>query len=584
MTTMAGNERPKTNADGAREVWTAVMARVVLPSFLGAALFYVFIFLIILPAMEDSLIDAKSEVSRSLVQAVCAELAAYEEQVQSGSLTRADAQHRACELVRHLRYGDAAKNYLWIMDFHPRMIMHPYRPELDGQDVTEVHDAAGKPLFREFVRTARSGGGDVAYLWQWYDDPHRIEPKLSYVQPFEPWGWIVGTGNYVDDVAAQIQSVSRRLAAAAGVALSIVALLAGYQTWHGYRTEHRRRRAESAVQRLNQELEQRVEARTAELTQATQRLQAEVDERRQAESRQQALQQQLAQAQRLESVGQLAAGIAHEINTPAQFVSDNTRFLRSAFPKLADLLTQYRHLATVCRDGPVADELLDDLEAVVKTTKLDYLLAQIPEALSDSLEGLERVTKIVRAMKDFSHPGQQSMAPADLNKAIESTVTVARNEWKYVAEMQLELDPDLPHVPCMLGDLNQVFLNIIVNAAHAIKDAVGVGVQGKGTITVTTRTDGDAAEIRIRDTGTGIPEEHRHRIFDHFFTTKEVGKGTGQGLALARQLIVEKHHGTLTFETEVGRGTTFIIRLPVHSGETSTTKEPENDLAHSAGG
>jgi len=295
------------------------------------------------------------------------------------------------------------------------------------------------------------------------------------------------------------------------------------------------------------------------------------------------LQIQLAQAQRLESVGQLAAGIAHEINTPTQFVSDNARFLQNAFPKLQDLLARYRQLLDVCRAGPAPAELLDDVEAAVRKVKPDYLLEQIPGAITDSLEGLERIAKIVRAMKDFSHPGQQGLCAADLNKAIESTVTVARNEWKYVAEMKLDLDPALPHVLCMLGDFNQVILNIVVNAAHAIADAGGDSGQGKGTITVTTREADGQAEIRISDTGPGIPEEHRDKIFDHFFTTKPVGKGTGQGLAMARRVIVEKHHGTLTFETEVGRGTTFIIRLPVGPDAQATTEKPENELAYSAG-
>ncbi len=290
-----------------------------------------------------------------------------------------------------------------------------------------------------------------------------------------------------------------------------------------------------------------------------------------------ALQCQLAQAQRLEAVGQLAAGIAHEINTPTQFVSDNTRFLQTAFPKLQNLLTRYHQLLDLSRTGPVASELVTDLEATIAEVEPDYLLEEIPEAIKDSLEGLERVTKIVLAMKDFSHPGQQEMCMADLNKAIESTVTVARNEWKYVAEMVLDLDPSLPNVPCMLGDFNQVILNIIVNAAYAIADVAKNGGPSMGTITVTTRNIHGYVEIRVRDTGTGIPEEYRDKIFDHFFTTKEVGKGTGQGLTISRQVIVEKHGGTLTFETETGKGTTFIIRLPLEqkngAGKEKSTYE-----------
>jgi len=276
------------------------------------------------------------------------------------------------------------------------------------------------------------------------------------------------------------------------------------------------------------------------------------------------LEGQLSQAQRLESVGRLAAGIAHEINTPVQFVSDNVRFLGTSFPALKGVLTQYERLMDAARAGSVTPEGVKEVEAASKAAKLDYLLEQIPEAISDSLEGLDRVARIVRAMKDFSHPGEHQMSSTDINKAIESTVTVARNEWKYAADMVLNLDPSLPSVPCFTAEFNQVVLNIIVNASHAIADALKATKQAKGTITVTTSTRDGCAEVRIADTGTGIPEQHRNKLFDPFFTTKAVGKGTGQGLAIARSVIVDKHHGTLTFETEMGKGTTFIIRLPLN--------------------
>ena len=171
-------------------------------------------------------------------------------------------------------------------------------------------------------------------------------------------------------------------------------------------------------------------------------------------------------------------------------------------------------------------------------------------------------------MKDFAHPGTKEKYFVDLNKAIESTITVARNEWKYVAEMQMNLDENLPHVPCLLGEFNQVILNMVINAAHAIGDVVGDGSHGKGKITVSTIQHKDWAEIRISDTGTGIPVEVQNKIFDPFFTTKEVGKGTGQGLAISHTVVVEKHKGRLNFETEAGKGTTFIIQLPLNEKDT----------------
>ena len=300
-------------------------------------------------------------------------------------------------------------------------------------------------------------------------------------------------------------------------------------------------------------------------------------------TQQKVLQGQLAQAQKLESIGQLAAGIAHEINTPTQFVSDNTRFVQKAFPKLKDLLVKYGQLLDAVRGGAAPPELIDELDSAIRTAKLSFLLEQMPEAIADALEGLERVSRIVRAMKDFSHPGEDDMCEADLNHAIESTITVARNEWKYVAEMALDLDPELPPVPCVVGDFNQVILNMVVNAAHAIADVVGDGSRGKGTITVSTRGLDQAVEIRISDTGTGIAEAHRSKVFDHFFTTKEVGKGTGQGLAIAHSVVTEKHGGSIALESEVGQGTTFIIRLPIHENVTEFGVTPTRNEVLSSG-
>jgi signal transduction histidine kinase len=196
------------------------------------------------------------------------------------------------------------------------------------------------------------------------------------------------------------------------------------------------------------------------------------------------------------------------------------------------------------------------------------------------LEGIERVANIVRAMKDFSHPGYGQKQLVDLNRAIESTLTVSRSEWKYVADLVTDFDPDLPQVSCLPGDFNQVILNLVVNAAQAIAIVVEDGSRGKGTIAVRTRQAGDWVEIRVEDTGTGISESIRHKVFDHFFTTKEVGKGTGQGLAIAQAIVVRKHGGTIGFESEVGKGTTFIVRLPITDrGATEATAEPELQAA-----
>ncbi len=275
------------------------------------------------------------------------------------------------------------------------------------------------------------------------------------------------------------------------------------------------------------------------------------------------LENQLNQAQKLEAMGQLAAGIAHEINTPTQYVGDNTRFLQESFAEIGNILEKCRCLLQA-PEGSVPAELLEGLRTAFETADTEYLIKEVPKAILQSLEGIERVTRIVRSMKEFSHPCADDKTAVDLNKAIESTTTLCRNEWKYTAEMRLDLEPDLPLVSCLPGDLNQVILNLVINAAHAIEDVVGEGAEEKGIITVSTRLDGNSVEIYVSDTGCGIPEENRPKIFDLFFTTKDVGRGTGQGLTIARAIVVEKHGGTLDFKTETDKGTTFIIRLPIN--------------------
>jgi signal transduction histidine kinase len=281
------------------------------------------------------------------------------------------------------------------------------------------------------------------------------------------------------------------------------------------------------------------------------------------------LESELAQAQKLESVGRLAAGVAHEINTPVQFVSDSVSFVREAMDDLSAIVDKYRELrnatvqgADVAAAAKAAEEAEDDAD-------LDYILENAPVALDRARDGLGRVAAIVRSMKEFAHPDRKEMAQSNINQAIQSTLVIASNEYKYVAEVETDLCATLPLVNCYAGEINQVVLNLIVNAAHTIGDVVK-NTDRKGRIRVATRVLDDMVEISISDTGKGIPVEVRGRIFDPFFTTKEVGKGTGQGLAIARSVIVDKHGGTLHFETELGVGTTFFIRLPIN-GPSATS-------------
>ncbi len=289
-----------------------------------------------------------------------------------------------------------------------------------------------------------------------------------------------------------------------------------------------------------------------------------INERKHAEEEREKLHAQLLHAQKLESVGQLAAGIAHEINTPTQYVGTNIDFLEEGFQDLADLITKYNELLEAVKANQVFPELIEEIEKAIEDADWEYLMEEIPQAISQSRDGIRRVTSIVRAMKDFSHPGGREKEPSDINQIIETTVTIARNEWKYVSDMELELADGLPMVPCLKDEMGQVILNLIVNAAQAIGSKLGENPEGKkGVITIGTSWNGESVGIRVSDTGTGIPEHARSKVFQPFFTTKDVGKGTGQGLAIAHNVIVDKHGGSIEFETEDGKGTTFIIRLPV---------------------
>lgn len=305
-----------------------------------------------------------------------------------------------------------------------------------------------------------------------------------------------------------------------------------------------------ALELLNHDLEERVAARTKSLEEANIALREQMAERARIE-------QELRLAQKLESVGQLAAGIAHEINTPIQFIGDNLRFVAESLGQLEQVYTAMEALRTAAAERPEAVELSRAMEAA----DLDYARSEMPNAVAQGLEGVDRVATLVRALKEFSHPDVAESVPTDLNQAIRTTLTVARNEYKYVAELVTDLAAELPPTPCHVSEFNQVVLNLVVNAAHAIADVQAQ--RGRGTITVTTRRAGPWCEVLIGDTGTGIPEAIRERIFDPFFTTKPVGRGTGQGLYLARSIIVDRHKGELSFTSTVGQGTTFLIRLPL---------------------
>jgi signal transduction histidine kinase len=287
-----------------------------------------------------------------------------------------------------------------------------------------------------------------------------------------------------------------------------------------------------------------------DLQRAYERLQTEVANRERLELA-------LGLARKLEAVGQLSAGVAHEINTPLQYVGDSVHFLGQAFQRLTTYVERVHGLTSAEASSSWSDFVAAH-EAARKEGRLAFVLDEIPRAIVASKEGIEHVSKIVQALKAFSHQGSEEKGASDINAAIANTLVMAHHEYKSSATVVTELG-ELPPVMCVVSQLNQVFLNLIVNAAHAIADAA----RGSGTITVVSRAVDHFVEVSISDDGCGIPQELHHKVFEAFFTTKEIGRGTGQGLALARQIVVGGHGGTLSFQSSVGKGTTFTLRLPI---------------------
>ncbi len=276
---------------------------------------------------------------------------------------------------------------------------------------------------------------------------------------------------------------------------------------------------------------------------------------------------QLDLARKMEAIGQLAAGVAHEINTPMQFISDNTEFVANSFQSLSAALKEMSEKFYELLDKETAQKVNNAIEEIKEKYDWNFILEEIPAALEQSNEGIERVTKIIKTLKDFSHPSLDAKSRADINKAINDTVLISRNAWKYVAEMETNLSKEIPPVNCYVDKLNQAILNIIVNAAQAIEEKFGKNNSEKGLIKVETYKEDNFAVIKISDNGIGIPKENLDKIFDPFFTTKEVGKGTGQGLALVHDIIVNKHKGEIYVESEPKVGTVFTIKIPINEEE-----------------
>jgi signal transduction histidine kinase len=487
--------------------------RIFLPVVLTVLLFIMTIFLLILPEMQARLLEGKREVIRELVASAWSSLDGYARQERQGALSREDAQTLAIGHLRGVRYGHDLKDYFWINDMQPRMIMHPYRPDLEGKDISTFTDPAGKRLFVACVEIVRAGGaGYVDYQWQWMDDPTRIVPKISYVMGFEPWGWIIGTGIYVEDVHAQISAITRKTTFICSWILLLIIVLSVHIVWHGVRVTR---------------------------------------EKKQAEDNALVKQEQLFQAAKMVSLGTLVSGIAHEINNPITSVMLNAPNLSRMWEAMLPILDRHRTLNGDFQVGATVYSRIRD---------------RIPQMLTGITDDARRVRDIVADLKDFARDNPSDMKDdVDLNEVVHKAVGLTNNLIKKsTRHFNLVCPPRLPTLVGNAQRIEQVVINLVVNACQAMPDK-------ERSVTVTTGFEAEKKLIflEVRDDGQGIQAETLKRITDPFFTTRRERGGTGLGLAISER-IVSDHGGTMHFESTPGKGTTVRVTFPLARPTSST--------------
>ncbi len=488
--------------------------RIILPVTLTLILFGMTIFLLLIPLIEEKLMDGKREMIRELTESSWSILAAHAQREKDGLLTRAQAQASAIENLRRLRYGPELKDYFWINDMQPRIVMHPYRPDLEGQDISEYADPNGKRLFVEFVKVVRAdGAGFVDYEWQWKDDPGRIVPKISFVKGFEPWDWIVGTGVYVEDVRAEIASITRKLTLICLGILAVIAVLSFYIVRRGVIIEQEKKQAEEKA-RLRQE--------------------------------------QLFRAAKMVSLGTLVSGVAHEINNPVTSALLNTQTLRKVWNGVLPILdSRAQHEGDFRVGGMNYNEIRE----------------RMPLLLSHIEEGTRRVRDIVTDLKDFARetPSERS-DDIDVNQVVRKAIGLVSNLIKKSTNnFSVDCAPALPVFKGNAQRIEQVVINLVMNACQALSDS-------EQAVQISTGVDPDQSGVflEIRDEGIGVPPEVVQQIKDPFFTTKRDSGGTGLGLAISDR-IVRDHEGRMTFTSKPGEGTTVRVNFPVSA--TNSTQD-----------
>ncbi len=479
--------------------------RIIIPVALTILLFVLTIFLLIIPLIERNMMDGKREGLMQLTDSAWSILNLYHSKSMNGILTEKEAQKKAVEDLRHLRYGPEREDYFWINTMAPDMIMHPYRSDLEGTDISQFKDPSGKRLFWEMVQIVeKQGAGYVDYLWQWKSDAQRIVPKISYVKGFKPWDWVIGTGIYVEDVRAQISSINRHLTLTCLFILTLFITLSGYIIWQS---------AESQKEKIK------------------------------AQEQSQLREKQLLQADKMTSLGILVAGVAHEINNPVTSLMLNAPNLKRAWASFTPILDDHfkKNPGTVLCSMPYPE-----------------LNGRIQAMLSAIEDGSARIKQIISELKDFSRPtGTTMKKDIDVNSLVAKSVDLMQPHLKKATHhLRVHTHPGLPLIQGNFQKLQQVIINLLVNACQALEHP-------EQSIEIATSLDESSGyvTIRIKDTGPGLPPQALKNITEPFFTTRRDEGGTGLGLSISEKIISD-HKGVIDFQSELNHGLTAIISLP----------------------
>ncbi|MCG8565531.1 MAG: cache domain-containing protein [Desulfobacterales bacterium] len=488
---------------GSQSLLRALPVRIIVPVALTVILFTLAVFLLVLPKMEEQMMAGKRREVQHLTEAAWSSLAYYETRVQSGRLTLSQAQAAAVDHLESLRFGDGAKGYVWINDKTPVMVMHPHRPDLVGQNIEKVRDPEGNFMFVRMVETVeKSGEGFVDYLWHHQGGNMEMVPKISYVKGFAPWGWIIGTGLYVEDVRSEIRAVTQTLVWACSGIMGVVLLLSGVIIWEAAREK---RHGLAALER------------------------SRLRER------------QLIQADKMASLGVLVAGVAHEVNNPATTLMLNAPSLKQAWEAVMPVLDDHfeeRPRARICNMG--WPDLRD----------------RVGPMLAGILDASTRIRGIISELKDFARPSESRLdqtvdAEELVKKSLDLTHSIVK---KATHHLQVVIEPGLPAIQGNFQKLQQVVINLLVNAAQSLENpGQALSVQARAV-------EGNLI-IEISDQGPGARPEDLEKLTDPFFTTRRDEGGTGLGLSIS-QRIAHDHGGRLEFESLPGRGFTARLLLP----------------------